>query len=150
MVDGLCRTTEGKPGLAGAVTSRAEAQTMRLASIYALMDHSTVIRVEHLQAALALWQYAEQAALSIFGNATGDPTVDTIITALSQGDLSETEIHDLFGRNKSASEIKRALGVIWTNGKAKPLPVETGGRPKTIWRKHELNEKNEEMDSSFN
>src|SRR5690348_3327012 len=32
--------SEGKPGLLGAVTSRAEAQTMRLACIYALLDSS--------------------------------------------------------------------------------------------------------------
>src|SRR5690606_16668443 len=61
--------SEGKPGLLGAATSRAEAQVMRLAMIYALLDRSTVIRREHLVAGLALWSYAEQSARYIFGSA---------------------------------------------------------------------------------
>ena len=40
--------TEGRQGLLGAVTSRAEAQTMRLACIYALLDKSAIVREEHL------------------------------------------------------------------------------------------------------
>ena len=42
----------GRTGLLGAVTTRAEAQVMRLAMIYALLDQSPWIRVEHLRAAL--------------------------------------------------------------------------------------------------
>lgn len=38
--------SEGGPGLLGAVTSRAEAQVMRLACLYALLDKSALIRVE--------------------------------------------------------------------------------------------------------
>ncbi|HEV8716340.1 MAG TPA: hypothetical protein VGX03_26400, partial [Candidatus Binatia bacterium] len=37
----------GKPGLLGAVLSRAEAQVLRLSVIYALLDMSAVVRVEH-------------------------------------------------------------------------------------------------------
>ena len=48
------KLSEGKPGLVGAVTSRAEAQTMRLACLYALLDCSPVIRVDHLLAGLAV------------------------------------------------------------------------------------------------
>jgi hypothetical protein len=46
--------SEGKPGLLGAITARAEAQVLRLSMIYALLDFSNVVRVEHLKAALAL------------------------------------------------------------------------------------------------
>ncbi len=53
--------SEGKPGLVGAMTARAEAQVMRLACIYALMDRSAVVHVAHLRAALAVWEYAEQS-----------------------------------------------------------------------------------------
>ncbi len=38
--------SEGKPGLLGAMIARAEAQVMRLACIYALLDRSPVIRKE--------------------------------------------------------------------------------------------------------
>ncbi len=47
--------SEGKPGLLGSVVSRAEAQVMRLALVYALLDESTVIEHVHLEAALEVW-----------------------------------------------------------------------------------------------
>ena len=46
--------SRGRPGLAGALTGRAEAHVMRLALIYALMDQAPVIRAEHLLAGVAL------------------------------------------------------------------------------------------------
>ena len=52
-------SVRGHSGLYGAVTSRAEAQVVRLSLIYALLDCSPVIRQEHLLAALALWEYCE-------------------------------------------------------------------------------------------
>jgi hypothetical protein len=47
----------GKPGLLGAVIARAEAQTVRLALIYALLDGADKIDLPHLEAALAVWEY---------------------------------------------------------------------------------------------
>ena len=55
----------GAHGLSGAVISRAEAQTMRLALLYALLDQSETIQVEHLRAALALWRCCEVSARRI-------------------------------------------------------------------------------------
>ena len=43
--------SEGKPGMLGAITGRAEAQVMRLSAIYALLDKSRLIRPEHHRAA---------------------------------------------------------------------------------------------------
>ena len=51
--------SEGRPGMLGAVTARATAQVVRLSLIYALLDQADCIRLEHLQAALACWRYAE-------------------------------------------------------------------------------------------
>jgi hypothetical protein len=42
--------SEGEPGLVGALTSRAEAQVLRMSLLYALLDKSTTIRVPHLRA----------------------------------------------------------------------------------------------------
>lgn len=106
------KLSDGKPGLLGAVTSRAEAQVMRLACLYALLDCSAVISRQHLEAALALWLYCEDSARFIFGDALGDPVADEILRALrevSDVGLTRTQIRDLFGRNRSASEITRAL-----------------------------------------
>lgn len=106
------KLSEGKPGLLGAVTSRAEAQVMRLACLYALLNCSAVIGRKHLEAALALWLYCENSARFIFGDALGDPVADEILRALREvGDagLTRTQIRDLFGRNRSTNEITRAL-----------------------------------------
>ncbi len=127
--------SDGKPGLVGAVTSRAEAQVLRLSMIYALLDLSQVIRFEHLDAALALWEYSEASVKLIFGDSLGDPVADKILTSLKQrGSMSETEIRDLFGRNRSHAEIYRALEPLRQNGLAAPETFRTNGRPVTIWR----------------
>lgn len=106
-----------------------------LACIYALLDRSSNVKVEHLEAALALWEYSEKCARFIFGASTGDPTVDRILMSLkAQGPMSETDIRDLFGRHKGAPEIDRALGSLLQSGKAKAVVMETGGRPRTVWQ----------------
>jgi hypothetical protein len=87
--------SRGKPGLFGAVVGRAEAQVVRLAAIYAVMDESHSIQREHLEAALALWDYAEASARYMFGDATGDPVADQILEALraaGREGMSRTEI----------------------------------------------------------
>lgn len=124
------------PGLLGAVIARAEAQTMRLACVYALLDASQVVTREHLEAALAVWGYCEASARFIFGEALGDPTADTILRALRQAanGLTRTEISDLFGRNRRASDISRALGRLHGASLAICLPdTGTGGRPAERW-----------------
>src|SRR5215813_1543391 len=103
--------SEERTGLVGSITARGEAQVMRLACIYALLDQSAVIRVEHLEAALALWEYSEKCAGFIFGDSQGDPTVDRIRAGLKQGPMTETEIRDLFSRHNTG-EVDRALAVI--------------------------------------
>jgi hypothetical protein len=108
-----------RPGLAGAATARAEAHTARLALIYALLDLSEQIRLEHLEAALALWRYSAASARWIFGDALGDPTADEIwATAKDRpGGLTRTEVSDMFSRNKKRREIERALSVLEDAGR---------------------------------
>ncbi len=65
-------------GVTGALTARAEAHSMRLALIYALLDGASSIQVEHLKAALALWDYAARSAVWALGDATGDPLAEQI------------------------------------------------------------------------
>jgi hypothetical protein len=131
--------SEGKPGLFGAVVSRAEAQVRRMATVYAALDLSPVVQVDHLLAALAVWQYAEQSAYLIFGDRTGDMVADEILEALKdagEAGMSRTEIHDLFGRHLKG----RALGAILQDLEAqgrideKGMPKSEGpGRPPEVW-----------------
>ncbi|MBI2988098.1 MAG: DUF3987 domain-containing protein [Deltaproteobacteria bacterium] len=139
------KLSEGKPGMVGAVIARAEAQVVRLACIYALLDLSPVVKVCHLKAALALWDYAEASAILIFGDNMGDPVADRIITALKQrGGLSETEIYNLFDRHNSKA-VGRALDLLFQAGRIEPETLgDTGGRPKVVWKlceESELSEK---------
>ena len=127
--------SEGKSGLFGAATSRSEAQVMRLALIYALLDCSPFVRRPHLQAALAVWRYCEQSARFLFGDALGDPTADALLSALRvrpEG-MTRLEIRDLFQRHKSSSEIGRALTFLTEHGVAGFQREESGGRPTERW-----------------
>jgi hypothetical protein len=123
-----------KQGLLGAVTSRGEAQTLRLSCVYALLDRSEVIRPVHLKAALAVWEYSEASARLIFGTLLGSPMEDKILDTLkSRGEVNETEISALFGKNKSADEIHRALSNLKRWGHAESREEKTPGRSRTVW-----------------
>lgn len=123
------------PGLLGAVTSRAEAQVVRLSIIYALLDRSRFIERRHLSAALAVWRYCDDSARYIFGDALGDPTADSILRELrrSDGGLTRNEIRELFNRNLGETEISRALSFLLENGWVSCSQEETGGRPAQRW-----------------
>jgi hypothetical protein len=129
--------SDGRPGLLGALTARAEAQAVRLALTYALLDGGGEIGVEHLQAALALWEYADASVQYIWGDALGDPVADEILRALRQAGeagRTRTELRDLFARNRGAEEIGTALTTLATAGKARRVTrSDTGGRPAELW-----------------
>lgn len=129
--------SEGKPGLLGAIISRAEAQVLRLSVLYAVLDRSALVRVPHLQAGLALWQYGEVSARLIFGSRLGNPTADRILAALraaGRAGLTETEIRDVFSRHVRAGEIDAALMLLAQLGFSRDEQRRTGGRPVTVWR----------------
>jgi hypothetical protein len=73
--------------MVGAVTGRAEAQVMRSSAIFALLDKSRLIRREHLEAAIALWEYCDQSARWIFGSSTGDRNADKIMEVLQRAGI---------------------------------------------------------------
>jgi hypothetical protein len=129
----------GKPGLLGAIIGRGEALTLRLAMLYALLDHQMRIDVEHLQAALALWRYCEASARYVFGDSLGDPVADEIQRALRGAGvtgMTRTEISNHFGRNVEAGRIGRALAILKKCGTARMAtrPRTNGfGQPIEIW-----------------
>jgi hypothetical protein len=128
---------QGAPGLLGAITDRAEAQTTRLALIYALLDRVPQIDVVHIDAALALWRYCAASARTIFGDIIGDPNADAILSALRAAGadgLSRTDLSNLFGRNLPANKISAALVALMSAGKVRRGGMKkTGGRFAEIW-----------------
>jgi hypothetical protein len=123
------------PGLLGAILGRAEAHTVRLALIYALIDGAPAITLSHLEAALALFDYAARSAAFIFGDSLGDRVADEIWQAISRspGGLTRSQIRDLFERNKSKAEIDAALGALRAAGRIEPSALAGHGRPAELW-----------------
>jgi hypothetical protein len=118
------------------VTSRAEAQCVRLALLYALLDGATNIDLPHIKAALAVWEYAEASAAHIFGDMLGDPVADEILLALRQAGnagMTRTALRDLFGRHRSGDRIGAALALLTTRGWARMTMQATAGRPSETW-----------------
>jgi Protein of unknown function (DUF3987)/Toprim domain len=130
--------TEDRPGMFGAVTARAEAQTLRLAMLYALADCSYVIRRTHVESALAVWEYAEESARYIFGDAIGDADADKVLEELKacEEGMTRTEIRDLFGRNRSGEELDRIMEVLAEVGRIRVTKHRENGSKKPVERWH--------------
>ncbi len=120
-------------GLAGAITARAEAQVARLALTYALLDRSRDVDLAHLEAALALWDYAERSAVYLFGESTGDPLADELLRYLrvDRQRMTRQRLRDELGVRDSA-RLSAAIGTLAGLGLAitgKGSTGSTGGRP---------------------
>jgi hypothetical protein len=130
--------SRGEAGLAGAATARAEAHTVRVALLYALLDCSDLIQLQHLEAALAFWAYSAASARWVFGDSIGDPTADEIWTlARDRNDgITRTEVSNLFSRNKKAREIDRALQALIDAGRLERVTIRDPriDRTLTVWR----------------
>jgi hypothetical protein len=128
--------TADRPGMLGAILSRSEAHAVRLSLIYALLDQSSVVRREHLHAALAVIDYAEASTRHIFGDRLGDPVADAIVAALADGrELTRNALRDLFGHHGGSQRIAAALVDLAARGLVTAETRETGGRPAEVWRR---------------
>ena len=127
--------SEGRPGLLGAMTGRAEAQVMRLALVYALLDKSPSIREVHLRAALAVWDYCERSARHIFGEKLGDPMADEILRLVraSEDGVRRTVLRDNFSRHAGKGQLENALAMLRELALVDVRTETTGGRPGEVW-----------------
>lgn len=126
-------TEDGDGGLWAAVTSRGEAQVIRLAVTYALFDASPVILVSHLEAAVAAWQYCNDSARFLFGSALTDPTAERIVEVLKSGAKSTTELHKALSGHTTAPNMREALEDLQSRGRIEGTEHKTAGRPSMIW-----------------
>ncbi|MDQ6613639.1 MAG: YfjI family protein [Actinomycetota bacterium] len=134
--DAYSALSRGEAGMFGASTARAEAHTVRLALIYALLDRSETIDLVHLEAALAFWVYSATSSQWVFGDSLGDPTADEIwaLACDRTGGVSRTEVSNLFSRNKKAREIDRALTVLVDARRLERRTIiAERGRPTEVW-----------------
>jgi hypothetical protein len=92
-----------------------------------------VIKLDHLRAAIAVWEYCDASAKLIFGDVIGDVVADTILAALRNArpaGLSRMDITNLFHRHQSAQRLDLALATLLRLGKIRQV-VPPPGRGKT-------------------
>jgi len=154
------RLSDERPGLVGTLLARAEAQVLRLSMLYALLDGTETIAPEHLNAALAIWEYVEASVAYIFGTSLGDPVADTLLAALqesetpSEGLCRKQILSEVFHGNLRADELDRVLRFLEQRKiiTRTSVPPEGGrGRPKEMVAAipYELNEFNELNQSRY-
>lgn len=116
-------------GVLGVITARAEAQVLRLALVYALLDERDSICPEHLEAALAVWQYCHDSARYIFGDTETNPDSNKILLALAEGDKTQTQLNELFNGHLPANRLNTILTDLQAVGRITQRK-EGGGRGK--------------------
>jgi hypothetical protein len=119
-------------------SARAVPMVLRLALLYTLFDRAAAIDVDHLDAALDLWAYAEHGTRWLFSShelevqreAVGG-LANFILGGGSKG-RTRTEISvDHFKRHKSAKEISAELAPLVHDGVVIEIKEETRGRTAT-------------------
>jgi len=134
--DAYHQLAEPQAGIAGQIAARAEAHTIRLALIYALTDNTRQIQPQHLDAALALWHYAQRSATWALERTASDPLARQIHAALTHAlpdGLTRTQLRDLLHRNPTTTQLDQALAALAHDGKATSHRVLTAGRPAELW-----------------
>lgn len=127
--------TGDSPGLHGAMTARAAPHVLRLAMLYALLDHSAVILTPHLMAGIALWDYCDRSVRHLFGERIGNPQADELRELLrnAPGGLTRTELGNALGRHQYGDRLTASLTVLHSAGLARQEKEATGGRPGERW-----------------
>ena len=124
-------------GMHGSLIARAEAHVARLSLVYALLDGSKLIDVEHTRAALALWDYAEQSIRSLYPPTltTGNPDADRILEAVRErGRMTKQEVSQLFSAHRTSEQLDNALGLLIERTVIdEKVEFGTGGRPRTVF-----------------
>ncbi len=123
-------------GLFGQVTSRSEAQVVRLALLYAVLDGADEVDETHLGAALALWKYAEDSARFIFGDKFTDKTtnrVEELLSGAGTAGRTRNELFEAFNRHIKAEVLEAALENLKRAGRARSMPEPGAGRTAERW-----------------
>jgi len=107
---------EGPDGLAGRMTGRAAAHVRRLAMIYALIDFTDQIELEHFHAAKKLWDYCEESAMFIFGGITKEQL--RIVQWINQrGPATFNQVRDeVYHRHRPVGDIRADLDSLVKSG----------------------------------
>ena len=136
-----------RPGLLGAMTSRAEAQVVRLSLLYALLDRADRVGVPHLRAALEVWRYCDDSARYAFGASLGNRDAERLLAAIrgAPDGLTTTDVHGALGRHRTREQVHAALEALLDAGQVTRHEEPTAGRPRVRYRaRREASERREE------
>ncbi len=124
-----------RPGQIGALLCRAEAYVLRIAALYALLDMRTCVDVPHLEAALALWNYAEESVERLFGNNLSVAECEhRILRAIEKaGRMTDHEVSALFEPDVPRDTLKVAKSNLDRNDLIHCEEVETDEGPRIDW-----------------
>lgn len=132
--EGLC---EELPGKVGSVTSRAEAQVVRLALLFSLLDGGEEIGLNHLQAAEALWHYCRDSAKWAFMESRFSKDARKLLEGLnsagSKGLTRSQIISGIFSNNIASSALDGVFREI-ENFMEVECNQATGGAPSTTYK----------------
>jgi hypothetical protein len=122
-------------GLSGAVTGRHEAQVARLALLYALADRSPDVGVAHLEAAIALADYARRSVIWALGDSTGNRHADVLRRMLVDGEIAWLDARRALGL-RTAADMAEVVSVLVDADLAEvvAVPPPGGGRSRRIVR----------------
>lgn len=96
-----------RKGFAALMVRRASPHVRRVAAILALIDKESAVRVEHLEAAEALWGWCVESAHFTFMGYTADQERILGVAAKAGKDgISGRDLHALFNRHKTAQWLK--------------------------------------------
>jgi hypothetical protein len=123
-------------GMLGAATARAEAQALRLALTFALLDASSAVDEQHLGAAFAFWDYCFASASHVFGSRLGNPNADRLLRALRNaypGGLTGREIDAIFGKSLGVGKLEDLRDDLERRHLVCSRNEPSGGRPTVRW-----------------
>ena len=102
-----------------ASVSRAEAQTRRIALLYAVMDGFREVRIQHLRAALAVWEFCEASARYLFARSGRQTLARRILNMLPSSGLgiTRTEISSSLSHHRRSERSMPRWRFCATRGK---------------------------------
>jgi hypothetical protein len=125
-------------GVAGPMIARRSSMVLRIALIYAILDspRDPVIKVVHLEAAMAVWGYCEASAMELFDSTPTDSLCDKVLDLLENKPMTVTDFNKHLSI-KQKGQIGRVLAKLENANLVRKSKVKhTGaGRPATLWEK---------------
>jgi hypothetical protein len=132
--------TVDRPDLTGALLARGPGHVTRLATLFALLTPAPCVDVEHLESALAWWDYCQQSVAIIFGDRTGNATADRLRAEMLPGQEMSLDAvrRDIFAGHVTDARLKDAIELLRALEGWESRIEATNGRPRFLLRRPQV------------